>query len=375
MEKYCPSCRRVLGDVDFNLCPYCRTQLRERVGRQPIPGHLRHKVFQRDGYRCVECGATNKETTLEIDHIIPVSKGGTNDINNLQTLCKACNRAKSATIWDNKPIGLNINQLRLVSKLSNEGILLWWYLFDRFDANKVPMDDRFRYIVENFSEETIVAEINKFQLAHKCIKLNNEYGFFCTSCGKIFPEHHFHSYHKCPHCGHEFKNKNKTKQKSKNESEEFVIYGNKRKQSIKDLNKNQYSMYEKLQVENDQVLEYLFEKFHVSFYNIKTSKLIYLVKTFSEQSIVTEINKFQLENEDIDLKNDYGVYCRRCNKKIDSDYVFLNHECPFCSYKFKYKKPCPKCNFKNDSTDNFCLKCGTNLNDHNYHDSININIE
>lgn len=49
------------------------------------------------------CGATNKETTLEIDHIIPVAKGGTNDISNLQTLCKECNRAKSATIWKTEP--------------------------------------------------------------------------------------------------------------------------------------------------------------------------------------------------------------------------------------------------------------------------------
>ena len=100
MEKYCPRCGRVLGQADFKFCPYCRTKLETRVGRQPIPGKLRHKVFVRDNYRCVECGATNKETTLEIDHIIPVSKGGTNDISNLQTLCRECNRAKSATIWN-----------------------------------------------------------------------------------------------------------------------------------------------------------------------------------------------------------------------------------------------------------------------------------
>lgn len=100
MEKYCPNCGRVLGKVDFKFCPYCQSELNERVGRKPIPGHLRHKVFVRDNYRCVECGATNMETTLEIDHIIPVSKGGTNDIDNLQTLCKECNRAKSATIWN-----------------------------------------------------------------------------------------------------------------------------------------------------------------------------------------------------------------------------------------------------------------------------------
>ena len=72
----------------------------DKTKRKSIPAKLRHQVFVRDGYRCVECGATNKETTLEIDHIIPVSKGGTNDIDNLQTLCKTCNRKKRDHIWD-----------------------------------------------------------------------------------------------------------------------------------------------------------------------------------------------------------------------------------------------------------------------------------
>ena len=58
--------------------------------REHIPAKLRHEVFKRDNYRCRECGATNKETTLEIDHIVPVSKGGSNNITNLQTLCKKC---------------------------------------------------------------------------------------------------------------------------------------------------------------------------------------------------------------------------------------------------------------------------------------------
>lgn len=63
---------------------------------------FRHIIFVRDNYRCVECGATNKDTQLHIDHIIPRSKGGSNDLSNLQTLCKECNLAKSDTIWEIK---------------------------------------------------------------------------------------------------------------------------------------------------------------------------------------------------------------------------------------------------------------------------------
>lgn len=99
MEKYCKSCGRVFKDLDFIFCPYCGNQLSTRVGRQPIPRKLRHEVFKRDGYRCRECGATNKQTRLHIDHIIPVAKGGTNDLSNLQTLCEECNVAKATDEW------------------------------------------------------------------------------------------------------------------------------------------------------------------------------------------------------------------------------------------------------------------------------------
>ena len=99
MEKYCKSCGRVFKDSNFKICPYCGNQLSARLGRQPIPRKLRHQVFQRDGYRCRECGATNKETRLHVDHITPVAKGGTNDLSNLQTLCEECNRAKYTDEW------------------------------------------------------------------------------------------------------------------------------------------------------------------------------------------------------------------------------------------------------------------------------------
>ena len=56
-----------------------------------IGNALRTKVFERDAYRCVQC-ATHID--LSVDHIKAESKGGTLDMDNLQTLCRPCNSKK-----------------------------------------------------------------------------------------------------------------------------------------------------------------------------------------------------------------------------------------------------------------------------------------
>jgi len=54
-------------------------------------------VIARDKWSCCSCGRSTKEhgVLLEIDHIVPRSKGGSDDEDNLQTLCKKCNIGKS----------------------------------------------------------------------------------------------------------------------------------------------------------------------------------------------------------------------------------------------------------------------------------------
>lgn len=59
---------------------------------------LRERVLERDGYRCVRCGKTER---LVLDHIEPRSIGGSNGIRNRQTLCYECDRDKA----DAKPPG------------------------------------------------------------------------------------------------------------------------------------------------------------------------------------------------------------------------------------------------------------------------------
>lgn len=53
---------------------------------------LRQRIFTRDGFTCSYCGAHGVK--LECDHIVPVSRGGTSDEDNLTTACFRCNRSK-----------------------------------------------------------------------------------------------------------------------------------------------------------------------------------------------------------------------------------------------------------------------------------------
>lgn len=66
-----------------------------RPKRKAISKKLRLLILERDGYRCRLCGRTAKDTKLEVDHITPVAKGGTDSLSNLRTLCIDCNRGKS----------------------------------------------------------------------------------------------------------------------------------------------------------------------------------------------------------------------------------------------------------------------------------------
>lgn len=56
---------------------------------------IRKLIMQLGYYECAKCGSTER---LEIDHIIPVSRGGGNEYGNLQVLCKTCNLKKSNKI-------------------------------------------------------------------------------------------------------------------------------------------------------------------------------------------------------------------------------------------------------------------------------------
>ena len=73
-----------------------------RVERGKVTNRMRFAIYDRDGRRCRKCGRRTDD--LEIDHIVPIAKGGKSTMDNLQTLCPRCNKEKGnkTEYYDNK---------------------------------------------------------------------------------------------------------------------------------------------------------------------------------------------------------------------------------------------------------------------------------
>ena len=62
--------------------------------RSVLPQDVKNGLFRAQKGRCAYCGRTHRSHYLQIDHKHPVSRGGNDEINNLQLLCKPCNMRK-----------------------------------------------------------------------------------------------------------------------------------------------------------------------------------------------------------------------------------------------------------------------------------------
>jgi len=102
----CPKCGSKASILDYNdegtagkyICFFCnkttfyrKYQNAAKRRREAIPESTRLSIMARAGYCCEHCGS---DQHLHIDHIVPFSKGGSNDIKNLQLLCRDCNLRK-----------------------------------------------------------------------------------------------------------------------------------------------------------------------------------------------------------------------------------------------------------------------------------------
>lgn len=167
--------------------------------RTQISKKTRFEVFKRDLFTCQYCSAKPPKVPLEIDHIVPVCKGGKNNIDNLITACFDCNRGKSGneltsvpqTIIeksDGKKIALQ--QYKEYQKLLNSHRLQMEKDVDLIDNiyNSVfdgwVFNDKFRISVKKFiSELGIDSVIDSMETA--CSRIYDKdkaLNYFCGIC-------------------------------------------------------------------------------------------------------------------------------------------------------------------------------------------------
>jgi hypothetical protein len=99
-EKIDPSDKEKSCEIFGHLCPvffvnepFTETKDLRRIGRY-IPRSVLLRIVRRDNYLCQICGRHLRDDEIEFDHIIPISKGGSTEEQNLRLTCIECNRKR-----------------------------------------------------------------------------------------------------------------------------------------------------------------------------------------------------------------------------------------------------------------------------------------
>ena len=106
--------------IDFELIDENNLTIKQM--RKRLTEAAKKQIYIRDKFECQYCGS---KENLEIDHIIPLSKGGTNEDDNLITCCHNCNKLKSDKDFDvffneNKNLFKNLDRVsKILDRVSN----------------------------------------------------------------------------------------------------------------------------------------------------------------------------------------------------------------------------------------------------------------
>lgn len=100
---------------------------------------LRFEILKRDGFMCRYCGAEPESAVLHVDHVIPESKGGTDDPDNLVAACRDCNLGKAAS-----PLGeRTVSRKHVIAEMAVEIPMLALYVeLFRFSNTGFGKDSR-----------------------------------------------------------------------------------------------------------------------------------------------------------------------------------------------------------------------------------------
>jgi len=145
---------------------------------------IRFQALERDNFTCRYCGRKPPEVIIEADHLIPVHLGGKDDLDNLITACRECNKGKADNIigysklrylrefdtnnqklkFLNKNVEKFIISLNLyaekIKKNKIESLSIFYEYLDNHDGNLNPYDLRFKNLdesIEDFKDRYLIS--------------------------------------------------------------------------------------------------------------------------------------------------------------------------------------------------------------------------
>ncbi|MCO6345070.1 HNH endonuclease [Staphylococcus epidermidis] len=125
------------------------------VKRKKLSNKIRFEVFKRDNFTCQYCGKSAPEVVLNVDHIEPISEGGTNDLFNLITSCFECNNGKRDKKLDDKSeLEKQHNELVILNerKKQIEQMMEWKKELKSFEKTQAE-------ILKEYIENALVTQI------------------------------------------------------------------------------------------------------------------------------------------------------------------------------------------------------------------------
>lgn len=143
----------------------------KKTKRQTLSKKIRFEVFKRDKFTCAYCGRKAPDVILEVDHIVPVAKGGDNNITNLVTSCIDCNRGKrDIPLQVNETLEKQRLQMELLQEKREQLEMLFEWKKSLDELDEYESDLFIQYIEDKIQPYTLTK-----QFRTKILKLFKKY--------------------------------------------------------------------------------------------------------------------------------------------------------------------------------------------------------
>lgn len=155
-------------------------------------------MFKRDSFTCQYCGGEAPDVILNVDHIVPVAKGGGNGLTNLVTSCFDCNSGKKdRELSDDTIVKKQMRQLKELQEQRQQiEMIAKWHaeLCDLTDLEINTVEDRMTmvtgYVLNPRGKKRIKKLLKEFGLRRvlECVDISMDYYIEYDNDGEVEPE-------------------------------------------------------------------------------------------------------------------------------------------------------------------------------------------